>query len=225
MKGPLANLTGLKVDKRTAAAGLPGPPGESAYQAAVRLGFRGTERQWLNSLGGPGTPGPAGPPGADGDAGPTGPTGDTGPAGPTGDVGATGATGPTGATGAPGLGSPGGAFFHNSGSDIVASEIDSEVALRIDGTITITGWSLAESSNPPIATTCELDLWFDADANYPPTVADTITGANYPALSATTHAGDSTLTSWTTTLVGPGWLFVHLRSCSGARSLTFKLKS
>lgn len=53
MKGPVANLTGLKVDKRKAAEGLPGPAGESAYQAAVRLGYRGTERQWLDSLRGP----------------------------------------------------------------------------------------------------------------------------------------------------------------------------
>jgi hypothetical protein len=30
--------------------GLPGPPGESAYQRAVANGFLGTEAQWLASL-------------------------------------------------------------------------------------------------------------------------------------------------------------------------------
>ena len=39
-------------------AGEPGPAGESAYQTAVRLGFKGTEAQWIASL--EGEPGPAG---------------------------------------------------------------------------------------------------------------------------------------------------------------------
>ena len=31
-------------------AGLPGPPGASAYQVAVDNGFTGSEQDWLNSL-------------------------------------------------------------------------------------------------------------------------------------------------------------------------------
>lgn len=47
--------------------GLPGPPGDSAYQVAVKNGFVGTEAQWLESLKGP--EGPEGPEGPQGPAG------------------------------------------------------------------------------------------------------------------------------------------------------------
>ena len=51
MKDPKANLTGFKTGRMPAAsAATPGTPGESAYQIAVRLGFSGSERQWLDSL-------------------------------------------------------------------------------------------------------------------------------------------------------------------------------
>lgn len=50
--------------------GLPGEDGESAYETAVRLGFTGSESEWLASLRGaagiPGVDGRAGAPGAAG---------------------------------------------------------------------------------------------------------------------------------------------------------------
>ena len=58
-----------------------GGSGESAYEIAVRLGFIGTEQDWLDSL--------------QGSEGPTGPQGDTGPAG---NDGADGQGVPTGGT-------------------------------------------------------------------------------------------------------------------------------
>lgn len=82
--------------------GPAGADGMSAYQIAVRNGFKGSEADWLASL--KGEPGPAGP---------TGPTGPQGPAGNDGEPGATGATGPTGPQGPAGndgaAGAPGAA--------------------------------------------------------------------------------------------------------------------
>lgn len=47
--------------------GVPGRPGDDAYQVAVREGFEGTEEEWLESLVGPeGDPGDPGEPGAPG---------------------------------------------------------------------------------------------------------------------------------------------------------------
>ena len=48
------------------------------------------------------------------------------------------------------------------------------------------------------AATLSLDIWRDTYANYPPTNADTITGANEPATAAADKDQDSTLTAWTT---------------------------
>jgi hypothetical protein len=42
-----------------------------------------------------------------------------------------------------------------------------------------------------------LDLWKDTYANFPPTVADTITAAAKPTISVATKSQDSTLTGWT----------------------------
>lgn len=45
-----------------------------------------------------------------------------------------------------------------------------------------------------------IDVWKDTYANYPPTVADTITASAKPALSAATKSRDTTLTGWTTAI-------------------------
>ena len=50
------------------------------------------------------------------------------------------------------------------------------------------------------AATVTIDIWMDTYANYPPTNADTITGANEPATAAADKDQDSTLTNWTTAL-------------------------
>jgi hypothetical protein len=42
-----------------------------------------------------------------------------------------------------------------------------------------------------------IDIWKDTYANYPPTIADTITASAKPTLSSATKSEDSTLTGWT----------------------------
>lgn len=54
-------------------AGVEGPPGQSAYEIAVKHGFEGDEEAWLESL--KGEQGPPGRNGADGAEGPQGPPG------------------------------------------------------------------------------------------------------------------------------------------------------
>ena len=44
---------------------------------------------------------------------------------------------------------------------------------------------------------CVIDFWMDTYANYPPTNADTITGANEPALSSAQKAQNTSPTDWT----------------------------
>jgi hypothetical protein len=43
-----------------------------------------------------------------------------------------------------------------------------------------------------------IDIWKDSYANFPPTVADTITASAKPTISSTTKSQDTTLTGWTT---------------------------
>ncbi len=48
-----------------------------------------------------------------------------------------------------------------------------------------------------------VDIWKDVYANYPPTVADTITAAAKPTIVAGDDSQDLTLAGWTTT-INPG---------------------
>lgn len=54
---------------------------------------------------------------------------------------------------------------------------------------------------------CVVDIWKDTYANYPPTIADTITASAKPTLSSAQKNEDSTLTGWTTS-VSAGDTFV-----------------
>ena len=86
---------------------------------------------------------------------------------------------------------------------------------------TITKWRiLAKQSG-----TIQLDLWKDSYANYPPTVADTITASAKPALSAATKNENSTLTGWTTALSAGDTLRINIDSVSaGLKQLTFAIE-
>jgi len=75
----------------------------------------------------------------------------------------------------------------------------------------ITGWTLLADAVGSLG----LDVWADAYANYPPTVADTIAGSEKPTLTATDHAQDLSLTTWDTDLIEGDVLAVNVASTSG----------
>lgn len=66
-----------------------------------------------------------------------------------------------------------------------------KVDLPIPYNGTVTGWDVLADATGSIV----VDLWKDSYANFPPTVADTITGANKPTLSSAAKATQSGL-SW-----------------------------
>ena len=80
----------------------------------------------------------------------------------------------------------------------VASTITSATVLALDGN---TG-------------SVVIDIWKDTYANFPPTVADTITAAAKPTISSATKATDATLTGWTTAITAGDILFFNVDSCT-----------
>lgn len=78
-----------------------------------------------------------------------------------------------------------------SGS-VIATGIKLDLPVPYNGTIT--GWDIYSDTTGSIV----VDCWKDTYANYPPTVADTITGANKPTLSSATKNTASGL-SWAIT--------------------------
>lgn len=73
---------------------------------------------------------------------------------------------------------------------------------------TITGYTVLADQSGSIV----LDLWKDTYANYPPTVADTITASAKPTISSATKTTSTTLTGWTTTISADDILEVNVDS-------------
>lgn len=69
-----------------------------------------------------------------------------------------------------------------------------------------------------------IDIWKDTYANYPPTVADTITASAKPTISATTKAQDATLTGWTTSITAGDTLRFNIDSVTSCQRVTLSLK-
>ena len=136
------------------------------------------------ATGATGATGPTGSTGATGSQGPTGLTGATGPTGPqgiqgvTGPTGAAGTNGTNGATGATGAVGPTGpstiskVFTFDGQGGTVA--VNSTSTAMIDVTGTITGWTLVETSNTPVSSTCVIDTWKGTYSSYPPVVGGAI---------------------------------------------------
>jgi hypothetical protein len=69
-----------------------------------------------------------------------------------------------------------------------------------------------------------IDIWKDTYANYPPTVADTITASAKPTLSSATKYSDATLTGWTTTITAGNTLRINIDSITTITRVCLHLK-
>ena len=69
-----------------------------------------------------------------------------------------------------------------------------------------------------------IDIWKDTYANYPPTVADTITASAKPTLSSAIKSQDTTLTGWTKTITAGDVLKFKVDSASTVRKVVLTLK-
>ena len=68
------------------------------------------------------------------------------------------------------------------------------------------------------------DIWLDAYANYPPTVADTITASAKPTISAGVKDEDTTLTGWTTAVTAGDILGFNVDSAATIERVTLELE-
>lgn len=109
-------------------------------------------------------------------------------------------------------------FVIDGGGSAITTGIKAD--LEIPWNATITSSTLVCDQSGSIV----LDLWRDTYANYPATVADTITASAKPTLSASTKAQDTTLTGWTTALTAGDILRVNVDSASTVTRCTLSLQ-
>jgi hypothetical protein len=72
--------------------------------------------------------------------------------------------------------------------------------LRVPFAGTITGVTVLSTDAAASAGSIVIDIWKDTFANYPPTVADTITASAKPTLTTANKSEDVTLTGWNKTI-------------------------
>jgi hypothetical protein len=68
-----------------------------------------------------------------------------------------------------------------------------------------------------------IDIWKDTYANFPPTVADTITASAKPTLSSAQKYEDSTLTGWTTSVSAGDVFGFNIDSITTITRITLEL--
>jgi len=107
----------------------------------------------------------------------------------------------------------------SGGSSTIATGIAGDFQAAF--AFTITEWTLLGDQSGSIV----VDIWKDTYANYPPTVADTITASAKPTISTATKGNSSTLTGWTTSVAAGDTLRFNIDSVTSLTRCTMILKA
>lgn len=89
---------------------------------------------------------------------------------------------------------------------------------------TITEWTILSNDSSATSGSIVFDVWKDTYANYPPTVADTITASAKPTLSSANKATSSTLTGWTTAVTAGDVIGFNVDSITTVTKITLTIK-
>ena len=109
-------------------------------------------------------------------------------------------------------------FVIDGGGDVISTGVAGDLQVPFDCTI-LEAVLLADQSG-----SIQVDIWKDTYANFPPTVADTITASAVPAISASTKDQDSTLTGWTVAVSSGDILRFNVDSIATIERCTVILK-
>jgi len=110
------------------------------------------------------------------------------------------------------------AFIIDGGGSVLTTGIKGDLEIPFACTINQVTTLLDQSGSIVV------DIWKDTYANYPPTVADTITASAKPTVSTATKAQDSTLTGWNVTISAGDILRFNIDSVSTATRCLISLK-
>jgi hypothetical protein len=109
-------------------------------------------------------------------------------------------------------------FVIDGGGEAITTGIKGDI--EVSTACTITQVTLMADQTGSIV----IDIWKDTYANYPPTVADTITASAKPTLASAAKSQDSTLTGWTVAVAAGSILRINVDSASTITRVTISLK-
>lgn len=108
-------------------------------------------------------------------------------------------------------------FTFDGGTSTPSADSKARVTCPVAGTI-VRARIYADQSGSAV-----VDIWKDTWANYPPTVADTITASAKPTLSTAISAEDTTLTGWTTAVSAGDAFIANLDSVTTCTQVNVEL--
>ena len=106
----------------------------------------------------------------------------------------------------------------DGGGSVLTTGVKGYRSIPVTGTI-VSARLLADQSGNLV-----MDIWKDTYANYPPTVADTITAAAKPTLAGADKDEDTTLTGWTTSVTAGDVLGFNIDSVTTITRITLELE-
>lgn len=109
----------------------------------------------------------------------------------------------------------------DGGSSAITTGVKASNDVHFDFACTIVSITLFGDQTGSIV----LDVWKDTYANYPPTVADTITSGAKPTLSSAVKAQDATLTGWTKSIASGDVLRFNVDSCTTTTKAVLIIKA
>lgn len=109
----------------------------------------------------------------------------------------------------------------DGGGSTITTGVKGFVEVPFAGTITAA--TLLSTDASVTSGSIVIDVWKDTYANYPPTVADTITASAKPTLASATKSRDTTLTGWTTAVAAGDILGFKVDSVTTLTRVTLTL--
>ncbi len=100
-----------------------------------------------------------------------------------------------------------GISLDGGGSAIV---VGTQADITIPYNMTIQSWTMLANVTGSIV----IDIWKDTYGNFPPTVADSITGSAKPTISTNIKGQSSTLTGWTILVTAGDTIRFNVDSCT-----------
>jgi hypothetical protein len=105
----------------------------------------------------------------------------------------------------------------DNGGTAITTGVKGDLVIPFD--CDITEWTLLADQTGSIV----FDIWKDTYANFPPTVADTITAAAKPTISSGVKGQSSTLTGWTVSCSAGDILRLNVDSATSIQRVTIFL--
>lgn len=109
-------------------------------------------------------------------------------------------------------------YVMDGGESTITTGVKGE--LHIPFTCTINSWALLGDATG----SAQVDIWKTTLANYPPTVANTITGSSKPRIVSANSNSSATLTGWTATINSGDTLRFNVDSVTTLKRATIVLK-